>query len=588
MATQRSRPPNMHIHIQNDADSRVPLRLHRRQSKTSLRGIFSRNRVEKSLVSPVQEEGGLLSAQFRLGATNEPDHNNFEGPTNDTAAIPSGSVTPRTPSGKPSRMNLRSGKESKPPAKAIRRASPRISPKAHSRTVAILDPLPLFQAYPQAIKHAQLSASRLSTDAILRISQQKKPSSSSTREEIEQTDVACSKGAKKSEKVRIKHRRHASGSISSAGWTQKIYILVTSGYILQYSGEGAFDRLPEKMLQLGKDSVAFASDVIPGKHWVLQISQAMDTKGTPTADSRSLLSRLSFRGTEYKRAANSALLILESAEDMDAWLATVRKEITALGGKKQLSETGKPKLNGNNLQLDAQPNHQILAARTSNPPSPIGTTFLGRDQDIQEELERASSALARSHSFSCPLTGHDSSTNSFVSYDGSQLDYLRHSNARLSYMSSGQRTLLTSHTSSSSPSPTRESHSTSEDVPRSSTGEDTMPTRPNAHVLNGYRRSMQTTHVPTLEIHPKSLRPQSALGAPLRPDRSHSPPMTPNFSIPFASPQRSATQKLPSSHQKIPILSTVRLGKNLPQSDKRSPPAALKARRPLSTVDDIS
>ncbi|EON63650.1 hypothetical protein W97_02878 [Coniosporium apollinis CBS 100218] len=38
----------------------------------------------------------------------------------------------------------------------------------------------------------------------------------------------------------------------------KLYILVTSGCLLQYAGEGPSDRLPEKILQLGKDSAAFA------------------------------------------------------------------------------------------------------------------------------------------------------------------------------------------------------------------------------------------------------------------------------------------------------------------------------------------
>ena len=85
--------------------------------------------------------------------------------------------------------------------------------------------------------------------------------------------------------------------------------IVLSRYLLQYSGDGSFDRLPEKMMQLGKDSVAFASDVLPGKHWVLQISQAMDADGAPTADSRSLFSRLSFRGADYRRTTTSILLV---------------------------------------------------------------------------------------------------------------------------------------------------------------------------------------------------------------------------------------------------------------------------------------
>ncbi len=78
----------------------------------------------------------------------------------------------------------------------------------------------------------------------------------SLRDEFAQTQdgVEMSAAAKKSEKAKSKHRRQISGSLSRADWTQKIFILVTSGYLLQYSGDGSFDRLPEKMMQLGKDS----------------------------------------------------------------------------------------------------------------------------------------------------------------------------------------------------------------------------------------------------------------------------------------------------------------------------------------------
>ena len=103
--------------------------------------------------------------------------------------------------------------------------------------------------------------------------------------------------------------------------------------LLQYAGEGSFNSFP-RVLQLGKDSVAFASDAIPGKHWVLQVSESMDADGTPTADSRSLLSRLAFRSADYRRTATSLLLILDSAEDMGSWIAAVRREIEALGGRK--------------------------------------------------------------------------------------------------------------------------------------------------------------------------------------------------------------------------------------------------------------
>ena len=245
--------------------------------------------------------------------------------TSVSAAAPATPVTPAKPTNQLSSMNPRSKsvKHSKPTPNKASPKSTKSSPKPPTRSSAAWDPPPLFQAYPQAIKHAQLSASTLSADSIIRISNHKR--NNSLRDELSQTGTsgdgqAQTAVAKKAEKARRKHRRQVSGSISKSDWTQKIFVLVTSGYLLQYSGDGSFDRLPEKMMQLGKDSVAFASDVIPGKHWVLQISQAMDADGIPAADSRSLFSRLTFRGADYRRTATSLLLVLNSAEDMDLGL----------------------------------------------------------------------------------------------------------------------------------------------------------------------------------------------------------------------------------------------------------------------------
>src|SRR5690606_25901613 len=103
-----------------------------------------------------------------------------------------------------------------------------------------------------------------------------------------------------------KDSRRLSVSINKSEWSQKIFVLVTSGYLLQYKGEGHFDRLPEKMMQLNKDSVAFASDAIPGKHWVVQVSQALDDEGTVAPEkSKGLFSRLSFQGAVARRATKS-------------------------------------------------------------------------------------------------------------------------------------------------------------------------------------------------------------------------------------------------------------------------------------------
>ncbi|TVY49473.1 hypothetical protein LOCC1_G000596 [Lachnellula occidentalis] len=560
---RRTRPPPVHLDGVREAENRVPLKLERPEPKGGLRGIFSRNNKSNATIHPVPDDMPPVSAFSERSMKAVADRSlprSLSVKRTPTAGPETRQVTPK-PTTRLPRLNLRSKSvkqandaPSRKPTVPSRtsKSSPRSTktfPQPPSRTLPTWGPPPLFQAYPQAVKHATLSASTLSADAILRISNYKR--NNIVREEIAQAQqnggdpIAAEK---KTERVKSRHRRQISGSISKADWTQKIFILVTSGYLLQYAATGSFDRLPEKMMKLGKESVAFASDVIPGKHWVLQISQAMDSDGVPAADSRSLLSRLTFRGADYRRSATSLLLVLNSAEDMDAWMAVVRKEIEVLGGKKLVSETGKPKTDGNVMQLKTRPSHRYLVQRDpdqfSNPASPQDAGFSppwNGENPTEDTLEDAASTLVDAQPpVIRPSTGHHSRTNSTTSRDEQQLDNLRHSTNRLSYVSSGQRTLI----SSPATSPNRESFSTSEEVPPSISIGDSRP-RPNASAINERRRSMQTMPVPFLEKQtPKSYR-HSTYGGPSRPIRKPSPPVTPNFSFPNSSIKRYTTVKGP-------------------------------------------
>ena len=605
-STQRARPPAMEFPSESE-DQRVPLKpskLHRRESKGGLRGIFSRNKVDKSFVLPVLEEppASAIPEKSTFAENDQFRSDSLKRVVTLPSQTPAALSTPQA-SGKTSRMNLRSKsvKHTKPAPKPSPKSSTKSSPKPPTRTSAAWDPPPLFQAYPQAIKHATLSASTLSADSILRISNHKR--SNSLRYDFAQTgpDVAGpdqTVAAKKAEKAKNKHRRQVSGSITKAEWTQKIFVLVTSGYLLQYASEGSFDRLPEKMMQLGKDSVAFASDVIPGQHWVLQISQSMNADGTPTADSRSLLSRLAFRGADYRRTATSLLLVLNSAEDMDSWLAVVRREIEALGGKKHVSETGKSKPDDKIMQLKAQPSHRYLIPRdldqSSNPTSPSSPSFAPppwtKDEELHDKLEDAASALSRPLSSIRPSTGHRSIATSVMSHDGHQLESLRDGANRLSYMSSGQRTLITSQCSSTTGSPVRETYPSFDELPQKISIEDARP-RPNAAAINERRRSMQTmqtmqpTQIPSLEAPapPKNYRHSTFV--PIRPPRSHSP--APNFST----PKRSSRILIPETPTPpVPIIVTTTATPNPRDStlkgSRKGPPAALNVTRPLSPVED--
>lgn len=255
---RRARPPPMEISTGYYSDARVPLKqqkVQRRESKGGLRSMFTRHKVEKAAVSPVLEEApaSAISERTMLAIAEASLPRNLG--TLRTNSIPLTPATPAIP-GRPtttgSHMNLqaksvRSTKAGKPSPKSSK-SSTKSSPRRPPRTSATWDPPPLFQAYPQAIKHATLSASTLSADAILRMSNHKR-NGSTIRDEIAGTGsdgVDLSPAARKTEKAKSKHRRQISGSISKAEWTQKIYVLVTSGYLLQYAGEGSFDRLPEK------------------------------------------------------------------------------------------------------------------------------------------------------------------------------------------------------------------------------------------------------------------------------------------------------------------------------------------------------
>ncbi|KAF7943069.1 hypothetical protein EAE96_011013 [Botrytis aclada] len=624
--SRRVRPPP--INTSNSEEGRVPLggrKVQRKESKGGLRGIFTRNKSEKNVVSPVFEEHKPaapvtsptpLSPKLMSPITSPVGDGFFRKFGTGNATESSSPTTPAAP-GKatrtPSRLNLRAKSimDGKTAAKPASKPTPKTS---------VFDPPPLFQSYPQSVKHTRLSALTLSADAIIRMSNHKR--NASLRDEIAQTTEIGPDG----KNITIKHNRQRSGSISKGEWTQKIFVLVTSGYLLQYPGEGNFDRLPEKMIQLGKESVAFASDVIPGKHWVLQVSQSMSADGVPTSDSRSLLSRLAFRSADYRRNATSLLLVLDSAEEMDAWIAVLRKEIETLGGKKQITEIGTVKTEENPPDLKSQPSHRYLAQRRGSdqisiPCSPHRASSDRRpswqqpegqnidlalpwstprerrpswqpeEQNIEEislpePLPRWSLHEAQSEAANRPMTGCASITNSSSSHEQNS-EGLRDSFHRLSYCSSDQRTYI----SSPATSPTRDSTSTMEDLPPLSL--DAVRTRPNAAEIVERRRSLQTLQgvrdpVSQVSSHlqsPQQTLRQSNYGVSSRTMRSPSP-ATPNFSVPVSSSKRFST-RTPAAERR-PSLPAMNLTMETQKRNKKGPPTALSVARPLSPVMDTT
>ncbi|TQS37746.1 hypothetical protein Golomagni_01769 [Golovinomyces magnicellulatus] len=329
---------------------------------------------------------------------------------------------------------------------------------------------PLFQAYPQAIKHCCLSALTMSAEQILNSdSRQTKilceriatldQKYSLNRSNVCSEQVTFDHVAESSFSQRRYHRK-SNKSFSTAEWTQKIFVLVTSGYLLQYSGSGRFDRMPEKSMQLGKDSVAFACDAIPGKHWVLQVSQSMNSEGHSLSNSKSLFSRLDPRSTGHRRTVKSFLLVFDCAEELETWISVLRRVIKSITVRQQKPETQRPFELEMQIPLTQPPFQRSHSQNTTNYfPKSLSTEVKHKttedDLEIQNKAEiesRKSSKHLSAATFRSSI-GNDSITNSIVSQDGRILQSLSDSQHRSSYMSSDQRTMMTSQSSSPNSSP---------------------------------------------------------------------------------------------------------------------------------------
>ncbi|ETN43478.1 uncharacterized protein HMPREF1541_02637 [Cyphellophora europaea CBS 101466] len=114
----------------------------------------------------------------------------------------------------------------------------------------------------------------------------------------------------------------------------KLFILTDDACILQYLCDGPSNRTPEKVLELGPQSISVASDAIVGKHWVLNVVYNGSDASAPSNESLKpsrprLFSRLS---SEAKKQTREMLLVFENDCKFNQWLICVRKEIEALGG----------------------------------------------------------------------------------------------------------------------------------------------------------------------------------------------------------------------------------------------------------------
>ncbi|KAG6019799.1 hypothetical protein E4U41_003073 [Claviceps citrina] len=411
---------------------------------------------------------------------------------------------------------------------------------------------PLFKALPQAIRHVTLPATSLTAEAILRMNRRKnslqgKRSEDATSNAMELVHDDVEGHGERSKK---KTRRSQTGPSAKLKWTKKIYTLVASGYLLQYAGEGTYDRLPEKVLRLGPSSAAFATDAIPGRHWVIQVSSVADADDVTAPESRSIFSKLSFRVTE-RRTATNLLMVFENAESMDVWITALRTEIENQGGKKKLSETGSPKTGTTEGLSRAHASPRTLSVRDAS-----RAATRTRNQSLDDM----------------------STTNSIVSQDERHLDSLREASNRLSYISSGQRTFVTSSRSSLVDSPIYDKFGDGvPGVPETTQAK----VRTRLHALD-YFSSRESVHAmdPFADdgsSYRGSSRATSHMVAATDGERMVSPfdaKPTPNFSVPHTSGRRYSGVSRPKSRAETSSPGLVRDGGDSPMRLRRMHPTA--------------
>ena len=449
---QRPRPVEQVI-VARECQSMPPsgrAPLGRRTSKGGIFGLFGRNKSQRSMKPPVTssivENGDEREKTKRIIAADEVVS---EPEKADSAVERSLSINKNHTIPAVARTSTSTNKQR--PAKGAVRS------KSFKKESTTWDPPPLFQAYPQAVKHSSLSAPSMSADAILRHSRtQKKHGADTSNMSPAGDEYDCDHQNTEKRSRSANKRQKSHDAIFNGSWVQKIYVLVTSGYMLQYAGDGTFDRLPERIMALGKDSAAFASDVIPGKPWVLHVCQeASDDENSLASQGQNFVFKnFPFRN-ETRRPASNFLLVIDSPEEMNEWLVAVRKEIEALGGKQYNPDVLCRRTSSEvRRTLREKPSRRFLIKRDPNQfagrawdpmPDPKSPSDAVPPEPAPKDSDRRPSLNAR-RSVDSP-----SVCNTTVSIEQGNLDRLRET-PRMSY-SSNAKTLSTSPASSPNQSP---------------------------------------------------------------------------------------------------------------------------------------
>ncbi|OGE53629.1 hypothetical protein PENARI_c007G00347 [Penicillium arizonense] len=518
--SQSQRPRPTEYPSTNGSEGPVPLQspvtVKRQSSKTSLRNLFGRDKTSRVPEPKLEEIYESLPEPQTAIFTEMPMSPSL--------------MSPRTIDSAPT---ITSPTAAQRPRATLKTARPiPLEGKLSAQDQYGWKPPPLFQAYPQSTKHDCLSAPALSADSILRLHaiQAKNSIDGATVNALEQ-DEATNAARKRREQKERKHLRTLSGTINKVEWTQKIYVLATAGYILQYAGDGKHDRLPEKMLLLGPKSVAFASDAIPGKHWVLQVSHNPSTDPDSSVPERPKprFSRFGFPRSNTRRFAGSFLLIFDNPDAMISWLTAVREEIEKRGG---------PKLTQEKHSEDEMPQ---LRSKSSI------------RQMVKKDPHRISSLFLQPQTLQSPTEEDDGLSVGGTTWQSRRSSYI--SVNRRSVIESRSGSVSTSRTEATNPtngsglssvSDVRSSSFTSSNVPNSPVNGAFMSDEPLPEVADrtltrsppssshGVRQSVYMSPIPPPLPITDVMEQASSPPVPETIIRSASPP-APNFSVPLFS-----------------------------------------------------
>lgn len=456
--------------------------LARRQSKTALLGMFGRTKSIMANIKPnkldmyrEQEDTQQKNVVRKISRTLRQTHENIF-----TEGIRASSTYSNVPMAALQHRNSKS--------RLITRFDRK---EAQVKPLKSWDPPGLFKAYPQAIRHVRLRAPSLPTEVVLLLHEERIDTELDQRSTISNANADVNGSLNFKERWRRdkdKKSKYLTPEVMSTHkWTEKIYVLATSGYLLQYSGSGNYDRLPEKIMPLEKSSVAFASDAIAGEHYVLQIAQSTNEEGEVTAQtSKSKFRKLGLL-FESRKTTSNFLLVFDTPEDMNEWLVVVRKEIESLGGKKYQPDVLVRKETDDNIeQVQGKPSRRYLVKRdTHRFEDPVSDAVHGHagftseqpgvgGQDVSTVLWRRPS-LGTQRSIESP-----SVSNTTASPDQANLDQLR-GTPRLSYVSVGEKTLSTTGELSPDPSPARAAFSPEDLIPKPTDGENVTDRVPEYH-----------------------------------------------------------------------------------------------------------